>query len=102
VRLAIRKGKLLEVTMGATLQTDDEQTALWNGAAGHARVDTQEVLDQALKPMEDLLVEPVLASRSVPKSRVLDVGCGTGSTTLAVARRLGPNGSSVASTYLSQ
>jgi 2-polyprenyl-3-methyl-5-hydroxy-6-metoxy-1,4-benzoquinol methylase len=78
VRLAIRKGKLLEVTMGATLQTADEQTALWNGPAGHAWVDTQEVLDQALKPMEHPLVEPVLASGSVSKSRVLDVGCGTG------------------------
>jgi SAM-dependent methyltransferase len=42
--------------------------------------------------MEELLVEAVLASGSVPNSRVLDVGCGTGSTTLAVARRLGRNG----------
>lgn len=78
--------------MGATRQTDDDQTALWNGPAGHAWVDAQDVLDQALKPMEDLLVEAVFASGDVPKSRVLDVGCGTGSTTLAIARRLGLNG----------
>jgi ubiquinone/menaquinone biosynthesis C-methylase UbiE len=77
--------------MGATRQIDDDQTALWNGPAGRAWVDAQDVLDQALKPMEELLVEAVLASGSVAKSRVLDVGCGTGSTTLAVARRLGPN-----------
>ena len=42
--------------------------------------------------MEESLVEAVLASGSAPKRCVLDVGCGTGSTTLAVARRLGPNG----------
>lgn len=78
--------------MGAARETDDDQTALWNGPAGHAWVDAQDVLDQALKPMEDLLVQAVFASGSLPKSRVLDVGCGTGSTTLAVARRLGLNG----------
>jgi ubiquinone/menaquinone biosynthesis C-methylase UbiE len=78
--------------MVAAGQTDEEQTALWNGLAGRAWVDAQDVLDQALKPMEQLLVEALLVNESVPKSHVLDVGCGTGSTTLAVARRLGPNG----------
>ncbi len=89
----IRKGKRRELIVGdATRQVDDEQAALWNGSAGRAWVDMQDVLDQALKPMEDLLVEAVLTSGSVPRSRVLDVGCGTGSTTFAVARRLGHNG----------
>jgi SAM-dependent methyltransferase len=41
------------------------------------------------KPFEDLLVEAVSADSG---GRVLDVGCGTGSTTLAVARRLGAKG----------
>jgi SAM-dependent methyltransferase len=40
------------------------------------------------KPIEDLLVDPIAAA--APR-RVLDVGCGTGATTLAVARRLGAN-----------
>jgi SAM-dependent methyltransferase len=70
-------------------QTDDEQEKLWNGVAGRGWVEAQELLDQLFKPFEDLLVEAVSA-RSV--SRVLDVGCGTGSTTLAVARRLGAKG----------
>jgi SAM-dependent methyltransferase len=39
------------------------------------------------EPIEKLLVEAVAAGSA---SRVLDVGCGTGSTTLAVARLLGP------------
>jgi ubiquinone/menaquinone biosynthesis C-methylase UbiE len=70
-------------------ETDDEQEKLWNGVAGRGWVEAQELLDQLFKPFEDLLVEAVSA-RSV--SRVLDVGCGTGSTTLAVARQLGANG----------
>ena len=68
---------------------DDEQATLWNGRAGRAWVEAQELLDQMFQPFEDLLVEAVSAGRG---SRVLDVGCGTGSTTLAVARRLGAKG----------
>lgn len=75
--------------MGITHQSDDEQATLWNGPAGRAWVEAQESLDQMLQPFEDLLVEAVAAGSG---GRVLDVGCGTGSTTLAVARRLGAKG----------
>ena len=75
--------------MDATQQTDNEQITLWNGPAGHAWVEAQELLDHMFKPFEDLIVEAVTAA---PKGEVLDVGCGTGSTTLAVARLLGANG----------
>ena len=70
-------------------QTEDEQTKLWNGPAGRAWVEAQPVLDQMFAPLEALLVAAVCEGSG---SRVLDVGCGTGSTTLAVARRLGANG----------
>jgi SAM-dependent methyltransferase len=75
--------------MDVQRQTDDEQTTLWNGLAGRAWVEAQEMLDQMFKPFEDLLVEAVSAGSGGP---VLDVGCGTGSTTLAVARLLGATG----------
>ena len=75
--------------MDAMRRTDDDQAARWNALAGHAWVDMQPVLDGMFKPLEDLLVEAVTAARG---SHVLDVGCGTGGTTLAVARRLGPEG----------
>jgi SAM-dependent methyltransferase len=72
-----------------TERHDNEQTTLWNGAAGCAWVEEQGLLDRVLAPFEDLLVEAVRASSA---RRVLDVGCGTGSTTVAVARLLGENG----------
>jgi len=66
--------------------TSSEQEQLWNGSSGQAWVESQELLDHVLAPFETLLVEAA-AARS-PR-RLLDVGCGTGSTTLAIARRLG-------------
>ena len=62
--------------MEITRTTDDEQTTLWNGLAGHAWVALQEVLDQMFKPLEDLLVDAVFAGSG---RRVLAVGYGTGS-----------------------
>ncbi|GAB3352797.1 class I SAM-dependent methyltransferase [Lysobacter tyrosinilyticus] len=67
----------------------DEQGNLWNGPAGHAWVDRQELLDLLFTPFEQRLVEAVSAASA---KRVLDVGCGTGSTTLAIARKLGARG----------
>jgi ubiquinone/menaquinone biosynthesis C-methylase UbiE len=75
--------------MNSTDHTDDEQATLWNGPAGRAWVDAQKLLDQMFEPFERLLVEAVLAASG---SRVLDVGCGTGATTLAIARLLEAKG----------
>lgn len=75
--------------MDVTEQTPNEQEARWNGPAGNAWVEMQDALDRVLKPFEDLLVEEVSTASG---RRVLDVGCGTGSTTVAVARRLGAEG----------
>lgn len=68
---------------------NDEQITLWNGVAGQAWVDEQALLDRVLAPFEDLLVEAVRASGA---RQVLDVGCGTGSTAVAVARLLDGSG----------
>jgi SAM-dependent methyltransferase len=72
--------------MNSTDHTENPQAKLWNGHAGHAWVSEQAVLDRMFKPFEDMLLE------SINGSAVLDIGCGTGSTTLAAARQLGGNG----------
>ncbi|MFC9898063.1 class I SAM-dependent methyltransferase [Nocardia sp. NPDC127579] len=70
--------------MDAT-QRNEEQQARWNGQSGNAWVEAQEVLDQVLRPFEEILVA---AAREVKPDRVLDIGCGTGGTTVAVAAAL--------------
>jgi SAM-dependent methyltransferase len=66
-----------------------DQKTLWNGSAGRAWVHNQRLLDQLFAPFEALLAgDGVLGTAT----RVLDVGCGTGATTLAIARRLGAQG----------
>jgi SAM-dependent methyltransferase len=75
-------------------RSDDalEQNRLWNGPAGQAWIAAQEALDRMFEPFEKRLVEEVVAAS---RRHVLDIGCGTGATTLAVARQLGTNGSAV-------
>ncbi|MFD8151059.1 class I SAM-dependent methyltransferase [Streptomyces sp. NPDC059720] len=72
--------------MDASHKDHDEQAARWNGPSGHAWVDLQQVLDGMFRPFEELLVRAVSEEGA---ARVLDVGCGTGAVTRAVARRTG-------------
>jgi ubiquinone/menaquinone biosynthesis C-methylase UbiE len=75
--------------MPATSAANDEQVKLWNSTGAHAWIELQEMLDRMFEPLADLLAE-VASTAGV--RRVLDIGCGTGGTTLAIARRLGADG----------
>ncbi|RSY77879.1 class I SAM-dependent methyltransferase [Sphingomonas koreensis] len=66
------------------------QSDLWNGPAGQAWLHMQVLLDSLFEPFEALLVDAV---RWHGPHAVLDIGCGTGATTLAIARALAPHGS---------
>jgi len=73
-------------------QQGTDQQELWNGRAGCAWVEAQAALDRMFRPFEDLLVQQVPAGSGWS---MLDVGCGTGATTLALARRTSPGGRAV-------
>jgi len=66
-----------------------EQAALWNAGSGCTWVELQEMLDGVLAPLGDVALEAAFPGEG---GQVLDVGCGAGATTLAMARRLGPAG----------
>jgi SAM-dependent methyltransferase len=72
--------------MDVPREINHEQARLWNGPSGHAWVENQELLDHIYKPFEHLIVEIASAK---PRDGVLDVGCGAGATTLAIARGVG-------------
>lgn len=63
-------------------KVENKQQWLWNGANGNAWVQAQQVLDQMFLPIEQRLVAAVAESGA---TCTLDVGCGAGSTTLAIA-----------------
>ena len=69
-------------------KANKDQEEMWNGPGGKAWVRAQTLLDAAFTPFEDILVEAVTAAGA---KSVLDIGCGTGATTLAMTKALGPD-----------
>lgn len=61
-----------------------DQAAAWDGPQGDVWVEREETLNASLVPHTDVLLD---AAEVRPADRVLDVGCGTGATTRACARR---------------
>ena len=66
-----------------------DQIAYWNGPAGQRWADRQAEQDVVLGPVADLLVD---RASPQPGERVIDVGCGSGVTTIAFGQRVAPTG----------
>ncbi|MYM98363.1 class I SAM-dependent methyltransferase, partial [Duganella vulcania] len=64
---------------------NQQQSTIWQGTGGNTWVAAQALLDHMFQPIEDLLMQAIPPATQ----SLLDVGCGTGATTLAAARRLG-------------
>jgi len=66
-----------------------EQITYWNQVSGPKWVALHEMIDAQITPLGHLTMERAGVTHD---ERVLDIGCGCGSTTLEIARRVSPSG----------
>ncbi len=66
-----------------------EQITYWNDQSGPKWVARQDQLDRQLAQFGEAVMD---ALGVAPGQRALDVGCGCGDTTIALAKRVGPSG----------
>ena len=71
---------------------DSSQLEYWNGPAAQRWIGARERMDRAMASITTAALE-LAAPR--PGERVLDVGCGYGTTSLVIAERVAPGGSVV-------
>ncbi len=75
--------------MTATAPGNIDQVEYWNGDVGRQWTASQERLDRAFRPFTAALIERAAPRRG---ERVVDVGCGCGELSLALAGLLGDEG----------
>jgi ubiquinone/menaquinone biosynthesis C-methylase UbiE len=66
-----------------------DQIAYWNGPGGQHWTDRQQTQDTMLAPVSEVLID---RANVVAGDRIVDIGCGCGVTTIALAARVGLKG----------
>lgn len=66
-----------------------DQIAYWNGPGGQRWADRQETQDILLAPIAELLID---RAQIMSAERAIDIGCGSGALSIAVAEKVGPSG----------
>jgi ubiquinone/menaquinone biosynthesis C-methylase UbiE len=77
------------MAMPAGHDRNADQIAFWNGIAGQHWTERQAVQDTLLAPVTERLIESANAKKG---ERILDIGCGCGATTVALAKQVGADG----------
>jgi ubiquinone/menaquinone biosynthesis C-methylase UbiE len=66
-----------------------DQIAYWNGPGGQRWADRQAAQDILLAPVLDVLID---RAKLKTGERIVDIGCGSGATSIAFAQKVGPSG----------
>ena len=77
----------MEAPVGHDLNAD--QIAYWNGPGGQRWADRQQTQDVVLTPVSDVLIN---RAKAMAGERIVDVGCGCGAVSIALAQKVGPTG----------
>ncbi|HEX4371148.1 MAG TPA: class I SAM-dependent methyltransferase [Rhizomicrobium sp.] len=72
-----------------TMSVNQAQIDFWNGPTGQKWAKHQTDMD---RNMADIAVAGLALANARPGERVLDIGCGNGSTSLALTETVGPSG----------
>lgn len=75
--------------MGGNMGENQQQADYWSDAPGRKWITFEDALDEVFASVNELLLN---RAKPQPGDAVLDIGCGTGATTLDFARRVAPNG----------
>jgi SAM-dependent methyltransferase len=73
----------------STAEVAAEQAAFWNGPGGEGWLAAYARIERSIAEVGELVLA---AADARPGERVVDIGCGTGGTTAALARAVGPTG----------
>jgi ubiquinone/menaquinone biosynthesis C-methylase UbiE len=77
----------MEAPIGHSQNAD--QIAFWNGPAGYCWAVRQERQDILFAPISEVLID---RAKARPGERIVDIGCGCGALTIALAEQVGSSG----------